>query len=957
MHSATLISKDDQRRAAVRHKNGWNGLDYLDVSEDQRTLTVYFLGKAPAQLLRQEGEDGAAYKTRLRQYVHIEGGRRVRNIAVTDVAVQQARDPKTRTVDPERDDWMVVRLDKYGDFSTYTLRLTGLENIDPRYDHIDFSFKVDCPSDLDCAPAEPCPPARLDEPYIDYLAKDYASFRQLILDRLVLVMPDWKERSVPDIGITLVELLAYVGDHLSYYQDAVATEAYLDTARQRISVRRHARLMDYYMHEGCNARTWVCVETDQDLNLDPRQVFFTTRANDPLLRARGMLNIEVLHSIPPQQYEVFEPMTTETIHLYAAHSQMRFYAWGQRESCLPRGATSATLLDAYTGPVEPVLSLEAKEGNMSSISQRSPASNTEPEQSSEPNRQLQLQAGDVLIFEEVIGPRTGNPADANLTHRHAVRLTRVSIGEDPLYDPPVPIVEIEWGQEDALPFALCISAITDAAHGCHYIEDISVVCGNAILVDHGRTLPREDLGIVPCLSSEAECDCAEHPTEVRFTAGRFHPVLAKALLTFRQPLAESASRLPARRMLRQDARRALPQLTELKSIPPIFATDCEELQPLFRLTDLRDPSSLISNLRDGTNPASQVLRARLSPETLELLDEMDESASIPAAVSQALLADLEQIPESWSAQYDLLSSNPDDQHFVVEIDNEGQAHLRFGDEELGRLPQAGSAFFATYRVGNGSAGNVGAEMISHMVLRNSTLSGAYVTVRNPLPAQGGTQPEPLAEVKLFAPFAFRKQLRRAITASDYAELVQRDFREQVQRAAGALTWTGSWYEARVAVDPFGSEEAAAPFLDGIQKHLYRYRRIGHDVGVIQAQYVPLEIEMVVCVLPHYLRGHVEAALRDIFSNRVLPNGRLGFFHPDNLTFGEGIYLSRLVAAAQSVTGVESVTVTVLQRLGEGDNGELKAGVLQLGPLEVARLDNNPSFPEHGKLVLNVGGDR
>ena len=38
---------------------------------------------------------------------------------------------------------------------------------------------------------------------------------------------------MPDLGITLVELLAYVGDHLSYYQDAVATEAYLDTARQR----------------------------------------------------------------------------------------------------------------------------------------------------------------------------------------------------------------------------------------------------------------------------------------------------------------------------------------------------------------------------------------------------------------------------------------------------------------------------------------------------------------------------------------------------------------------------------------------------------------------------------------------------------------------------------------------------------------------------------------------------
>ena len=89
------------------------------------------------------------------------------------------------------------------------------------------------------------------------------SFRQLILDRLALIMPNWQETHVPDLGIALVEILAYTGDYLSYYQDAVATEAYLGTARQRITVRRHARLVDYALHEGCNSRAWVTVQTDQ----------------------------------------------------------------------------------------------------------------------------------------------------------------------------------------------------------------------------------------------------------------------------------------------------------------------------------------------------------------------------------------------------------------------------------------------------------------------------------------------------------------------------------------------------------------------------------------------------------------------------------------------------------------------------------------------------------------------
>ena len=91
---------------------------------------------------------------------------------------------------------------------------------------------------------------------------DYISLRRLLLDRMAVVMPAWRARNPADLGIAVVEGLAYVGDYLSYYQDAVATEAYLDTARRRVSVRRHARLLDYPMHDGRNARTWVQLRVD-----------------------------------------------------------------------------------------------------------------------------------------------------------------------------------------------------------------------------------------------------------------------------------------------------------------------------------------------------------------------------------------------------------------------------------------------------------------------------------------------------------------------------------------------------------------------------------------------------------------------------------------------------------------------------------------------------------------------
>jgi hypothetical protein len=111
------------------------------------------------------------------------------------------------------------------------------------------------------------------------------------------------------------------------------------------------------------------------------------------------------------------------------------------------------------------------------------------------------------------------------------------------------------------------------------------------------------------------------------------------------------------------------------------------------------------------------------------------------------------------------------------------------------------------------------------------------------------------------------------------------------------------------------------------------------------------------VLPSYFRVHVESALRDAFSNRTLPGGRRGFFHPDNLSFGDNIYASKLVAGAQAVAGVESVIVTKLERLFAGPNHELENGLLPIGALEVARLDNDPGFPENGKFLLNLRGGR
>jgi hypothetical protein len=132
-----------------------------------------------------------------------------------------------------------------GDFSNYSLTITA-PALDLILDTTIFSFMPTCQSDFDCAPPPTtCPPDDTQVPPIDYLAKDFLSFRQALTEFSSLRYPTWVERSEADFGMMMAEALSAVGDELSYLQDRVAAEATLPTATQRRSLVSLARLVDY----------------------------------------------------------------------------------------------------------------------------------------------------------------------------------------------------------------------------------------------------------------------------------------------------------------------------------------------------------------------------------------------------------------------------------------------------------------------------------------------------------------------------------------------------------------------------------------------------------------------------------------------------------------------------------------------------------------------------------------
>jgi hypothetical protein len=842
--------KNPKRLQTVKTHSTFNAIEYLEVLSDlspvidlkQRILLVHCV-KAVTGITDAN--------------VIIAGGvRRAVNVLKAVTAANTSAIPISLTSaildndDPAK--VLIVETDSTGDFSTYTLKLvksaTGddpPDNFDPVLSRIEFSFKVECPSDFDCQPAQKNEITKFEQPRIDYLAKDYASFRRLLLDRLSAVMPDWKERNIADTGIALVEALAYAGDYLSYYQDAVANEAYLGTARQRTSVRRHARLVDYRMHDGCNARVWVQLQSGSgDIYLAERTQLMTRIAG---FGTRIIPDSDGYDKILSKQPKVFETM--HRIIICPAHNEIRFYTWGNGDCCLPKGATRATLQDNA-------------------------------------GTRLRLRKGDVLIFEETRSSETGLESEKDPRKRHAVRLTGVypeaemveiggvlQIKLKEKYGAPQnltdtltgqPIVEIEWAEEDALPFAFCLEEVADLSEQVKSKHPVTVVRGNIVLVEHGRTL------------TVKQDDKAGVFNKFPRSDGRYRMALKQTEITQSVAYKDTLARkLPASGILEQDPREAIARIT----------------------------------LRDEYN-------------------------------------------NNWFAVPDLLESGEFAREFVAEINPDVQALLRFGDGILGRIPGEDTEFSAVYLVGNGRTGNVGADSIFHIV----TADDGIIGVRNPLPASGGTDAESMEEVRLYAPQAFRTQ-KRAVTADDYAVVAM--LHTDVQKAVATVRWTGSWHTMFITVDRKHGYDVDDAFKADLAAFINQFRLAGHDIEIEPPVYVPLDIIITVCVKDGYFNGKVEEALTAAFSNSDLPEDKTGFFHPDNFTFGQPLYLSRVIDTAMQIPGVKWVDLSDdsdrFQRREEPPHNELAEGAIKMGRLEIIRLDNDPNAPENGRIKFIMKG--
>jgi predicted phage baseplate assembly protein len=1062
---------NETRQGAVLNHPTLNGIDYLEIPDGatlagQRKLELHCLKPVPQNLTTDN--------------VLIAGGESITGITATSVQAKAVPAGQVSLI-------LEITTSVAGDFSPYTLSLVNsvesaegdafavtevLDGFDPQLAEVTFRFKVDCGPNFDCKPQPPeCAPEPPTPPPINYLAKDYTTFRQIVLDRMNQLLPNWGAATEADLGVVLAELVAYVGDQLSYQQDAVATEAYLLTARSRISLRRHALLVDYRVHDGANARALVCVNVAVPVFLDQTVTrFYTITPGAPATlvgNEQAALDAGVV---------VFQPM--QDANLFPELNTINFYTWGELNCCLPQGATEATLQGSY------------------------------------PN----LQAGDVLIFEEVMGPQTGAAADADIRHRYAVRLTAVTTlnGQgQPLVDPlfevgtgapivngtqqPQPVTEIQWSADDALPAPLCLSSTFLSATGERTtLTNVSVALGNVVLADHGLSMPAQPLPVVPeptlFQPPQAGANRCAPPTPPSPLPVRYRPQLPDSPVTQAVPLeiaggpattapvalvtnglvslpdsngytalmlgannvaqwpqwfgvlatlnsagtlltlqvvfnppgatapvvletfanlaspaeaidqisaqselivaSAAAAALPAKvaaaptmllnvgtvNLLDEDS--GLPYLsvqpTNTATWAPLFAvltqgnlakpTEFNVLllydSPFGAVGGVQLPAVLTqySNVSLATVEAEfaatpSLLRVVTFEEqpnpALSAYDLMnyDPASAVPAIT---LASDLNGATATWTAVPDLLADGPTDTNFVVEIESDGTATLRFGDATNGMMPASNTAFTATYRIGNGTAGNLGAESL----LRFAG-DPRIVGCTNPLPATGGVDPETTAQIQRRAPQAFLTQ-ERAVTMPDYVNVTEGY--PQIADAAATLRWTGSWYTVFDAAEPVGGGALNKATLKSLTKYVNQYRLAGQDLKLEGPDYVSLTIALTVCVDPAYFQAQVQQALQQVLGAGTQPNGQPGVFAPANFQLGQSVYLSPIYTAARSVAGVTTVTATVFQPQNvplttPPTQVYLAQGEIPMGPFQLARLANDPSLPANGQLTLNLQGGK
>lgn len=303
------------------------------------------------------------------------------------------------------------------------------------------------------------------------------------------------------------------------------------------------------------------------------------------------------------------------------------------------------------------------------------------------------------------------------------------------------------------------------------------------------------------------------------------------------------------------------------------------------------------------------------------------------------------IDTDWQLQESMAFSRQGQKDYTIEIDENDQATIVFGNRQFGFVPPAGSRIIAEYRVGGGTKGNVPAASIETIV-GSPALALAGATVTNNRAATGGADRETIEHAVLHAPQVFRSGTR-AVTSRDYEALAS-----NFKGVGKVRAEKGSWNNVLLYVAPEGGGRLSDLLKANLLAYFEDKRPLSTIIEVEDVTYVKVYVTATVGIASYYSRNELRERVE------AEAGGLLAF---DNVDFKDIIYLSKFYEAIENIDGVEFVTVTEFRRENVAEPLVQEEGKVELAAHEIPRFPGiaveDP--PEDGEYIrgirLNIEG--
>lgn len=252
----------------------------------------------------------------------------------------------------------------------------------------------------------------------------------------------------------------------------------------------------------------------------------------------------------------------------------------------------------------------------------------------------------------------------------------------------------------------------------------------------------------------------------------------------------------------------------------------------------------------------------------------------------------------WQEVPSLYPLQPQDQNYIIRIEDDGTTTVTFGDGVKGaRLPTGLENITATYRQGIGAEGNVGANSLSVL---NST-PPAIGEVINTLPATGGTGAETINQVREKAPSTVRI-IDRIVSLQDFEDFA-RSF-TGIGKAIATDLWSEQTQIVHITIASATGESVPqeSRLYTSLIEAIDAARDPLQQIVVDSYQPLPFNIEAKLLVNPQYQSEVVELKARDTLNNT--------FDFPVR-NFGQPVTAAEVIAAMQKVEGVTAVDLDAL----------------------------------------------